>query len=178
MATYGQIIRGVQHAEVALLTNDVPGAYTDIVWVKTFTLDLTSDSDEQTGDDATAAVVQENKALDITVVSAAANLAAAGVMTGSTPVTTGTAGQQVTTYEELAVANTRYVELRAVGRGRDATDSVARVSALKAQLTGGPNLDFGNGAWLEPELSFRGIARDNPLALYRYVAYENESSMT
>lgn len=179
MATFGQIVRGIEHAEVALLSGtDIPGAYTDIVGIKGFSVEVTADSDEQKGDDATLAVVQENKALDVTFSSAAANPAVLGVITGSIPVTTGTAGTQVVTYEELAEANTRYCSLRGVAKGRDAANSVTRIDVLKYQNTGGPNFDFSEGAWMEPELSGRGVGRGTPLALYKLISYENRTSMT
>ena len=169
---YGEGVRGIEDLKVALLTTDTPGANTDIVGVKSFVVEVSSDSDEQRGDDAVVMVVQENKTLDITISSAYANLAALGVFSGYTPVTSGTGASEVITWKEPASANTRYVQLTGQAKGRDESGSAMRITVLKAQVTGGPNWDLSEGAWLEPELTLTGIGRGTPAYLYEVASYK------
>lgn len=169
---FGEGVRGIRDAKVALLTGDVPGANTDIVGIKGLTAEVTADTDEQRGDDAVVMVVQENKALEVTINSAYANLAALGVFTGYTPVLSGTTPNQILTWKDPAAPNTRYVQIIGQAVGRDTNNSALRLSILKAQLTGGPNWDFSEGAWLEPELQLTGVGRGDPSYLYELAAYE------
>ena len=169
---FGQGVRGIRSLHVGLLTGDVPGAYTQFLGVKSLTVEVTADSDEQRGDDAVLMVVQENKALDITYSSAYANLAGLGVVTGYTPITSGTTPNQIITWKDPAAPNTSYVQIVGQAAGRDANNSAMRLTVLKAQLTEGPNWDLSEGAWLEPELSFTGVGRGSPAYLYEVAAYE------
>lgn len=169
---FGQGVRGINDLRVAPLTGDTPGANTDVAGIKTFTLEVTSDSDEQRGDDALLMVVQENKALDITVGSAYANPVAAGIVTGSAAVTSGTTPNQVITFSDPAAPNTSYVQITGQALGRDANGSALRLTALKAQLTEGPNWDLSEGSWLEPEWTFVGVGRGAPSVLYTAASYE------
>lgn len=175
---FGEGVRGIEDLRVALLTGDTPGANTDIVGVKQFSIDVSSDSDEQMGDDSVLMTVQENKTLEITVSSAYANLAALGVITGSTPLTQGQAGSQITTWEEPAASNTAYVQLTGQAKGRDTSGSGLRLTVLKAQLTGGPNWSLEEGAWMEPELTFTGVGRGSPAILYKVQSYETKVAIT
>ncbi len=169
---YGQGVRGIADLRAALLSGDAPGANTDLVGVKGFTIEVSSDSDEQRGDDATLMVVQENKVLDITLLSAYANLDFLGVVTGYAPIVSGTGATEVTTWKDPAASNTSYVQLVGQAAGRDANGSALRLTALKCQLTGGPNWDLSEGAWLEPELTFTGIGRGTPSYLYEVSAWK------
>jgi hypothetical protein len=174
----GEGVRGVNDLKVALLAGDVPGTNADIVGIKGFTIDVTSDSDEQTGDDAVVMTVQENKALDITVTSAYANLAALAVITQTTLGTSGSGSTLITTFSDPAAPNTAYVQLTGQALGRDATGSALRLMALKAQLTGGPNWALEEGSWLEPELDFTGVGRGSPSILYTVAAYATAAAIT
>jgi hypothetical protein len=174
----GEGVRGINDLRVALLTGDTPGTNTDIVGIKGFSVDVTSDSDQQTGDDAVVMTVQENKALDITVTSAYANLAALAVITQTTLGTSGSGSTLVTTFSDPASPNTAYVQLTGQALGRDATGSAMRLTVLKAQLTGGPNWDLEEGAWLEPELDFTGVGRGAPSILYTVAAYATAVALT
>jgi hypothetical protein len=167
----GEGVRGIKDAKVHLLTGDVPGAGTDIAGIKSLVAEVTADSDEQRGDDAVLMVVQENKALDVTLSSAYANLAALGVFTGYAPQTSGSGGAAVTTWKDPAASNTAYVQVVGQALGRDANGSALRLTLLKLQLVGGPNWDMGEGAWLEPELSLIGVGRGSPSYLYEVAAY-------
>jgi hypothetical protein len=169
---YGEGVRGIEDCKVALLTGDVPGANTDFVGVKALSVEVSADSDEQRGDDAVLMVVQENKTLDITLSAAYANLAALGVLTGSVPTTSGSTPNQITTWQDPAAANTAYAQITAQARGRDTNNSALRMTVLKAQMTGGPNWDFEEGSWMEPELTFTGVGRGSPAYLYSLAAYE------
>lgn len=155
----GEGVRGINSAKVAVLTGDVPATNTDIVGIKALSVEVTSDSDEQRGNDAVLMIVQENKALDISMSSAYANQAALAVITGTTLATSGSGSTLITTFSDPASANTAYIQITGQAKGRDANNSALRITVLKAQLTGGPNFDFGEGAWLEPELTFRGVGR-------------------
>jgi len=170
----GEGVRGIEDLRVALLTGDAPGANTDVVGIKSFTVEVTSDSDEQRGDDAVLMVVQENKALDVSISSAYANLAALGVLSGYTPVTA--AG--VTTWKDPAAPNTAYVQIVGQAAGRDANNSALRLTVLKCQLVSGPNWDLGEGAWLEPELTFTGVGRGSPAYLYEVASYVTKVAIT
>lgn len=175
---FGEGVRGIEDLRFALLTGDTPGSNTDFVGVKSLSVTVTSDSDEQRGDDAVLMVVQENQTLDISAAAAYANLAALGVITGYTPVTSGTTPNQVVTWKHPAAANTAYVQITAQGKGRDANNSALRITVLKAQLVGGPNWDFGEGAWLEPSLDFTGVGRGTPSYLYELAAWETKAAIT
>jgi hypothetical protein len=172
MATIGQGVRGIADGRAALLSGDTPGTYVDIVGIKSLSVEVTSDSDEQRGDDVVLMIVQENKALDISISSAFANHALLAALTGTTLASTnpGTS-TEITTFSDPAAANTAYVQLVGQARGRDANNSALRITIKKAQVTGGPNLDFGEGAWLEPALNFRGVGRGDPAILYDLTAY-------
>lgn len=178
MPSFAQIPRGIKDFKVALLTNDAPGANTDVLGIKGYSVEVSSDSDSQTGDDTTLAVVQENKTLDVTVTAAATNPDAMGIMSGFTPTTSGTTPNQIIVYKEPAIANTRYVQLIGQAAGRDATGSATRLTVLKAQLTGGPNLDFSDGEWMEPEFSLTGVGRGSPSYLFDLSHYETEVALT
>ncbi len=178
MAGFGEGVRGIEDLKFRLLTGDTPGASTDVVGVKGLTVEVSSDSDEQSGDDAVLMIVQENKTLDITVTAAMANLAALGVATGYTPITSGTTPNQIITWKDPAASNTAYIEIAGQARGRDANNSALRMTVLKAQLVGGPNWDFAEGAWMEPELQFRGVGRGSPSYLYDLAAYETKVALT
>lgn len=176
---YGQGVRGISDLRGALLAADVPGSNTDLVGVKAFTVEVAADNDEQRGDDAVLMVVQENKTLEITVSSAYANLDFLGVVTGSAPVVSGSGtSNEITTWKDPAAPNTAYVQLTGQAAGRDANNSALRLTVLKAQLTGGPNWDLGEGAWLEPELTFTGVGRGSPSYLYEVAAYKTSVAIT
>lgn len=167
----GQGVRGIADAKAALLAGDTPGAYIDIVGVKSLSVEVTSDSDEQRGDDTVLMIVQENKALDISLSSAYANHALLAALTGTTLATAGAGATLVETFSDPASANTAYVQVAGQARGRDANNSALRITIKKAQVTGGPNLDFGEGAWMEPTLNFRGVGRGEPAVLYDLTSY-------
>lgn len=174
----GEGVRGIEDLRFALLTGDAPGANTDYVGVKTFSVSVNSDSDEQRGDDAVLMVVQENKTLDISCSAAYANLAALGVISGYTPVSSGVSPNSIVTWKDPASANTQYVQITGQGKGRDANNSAMRLTVLKAQLVEGPNWDMSEGAWLEPELTFTGIGRGSPAYLYEVASYETKVAIT
>lgn len=169
---FGQGVRGINDLGLYPLTGDTPGSKTDLVGVKAFSVSVTSDSDEQRGDDAVLMVVQENKSLDITVSSAYANPVALGVVTGNAAVTSGSTPNQIITFSDPAAPNTSYVQIAGQALGRDANGSALRITVLKAQLTEGPNWDLSEGAWLEPEMTFVGVGRGSPSYLYTAASYE------
>jgi hypothetical protein len=173
----GEGVRGINDLRFALLAGDVPGTNTDYVGVKSFSVEVTSDSDEQRGDDAVLMIVQENKALDINTTSAYANLAALGVLTNTTVVSSGSGPTLINTFSDPASANTSYVQITGQAKGRDATGSALRLAVLKAQLTGGPNWDLSEGAWMEPALVFRGVGRGSPSVLYTVASYATEVAL-
>lgn len=168
----GEGVRGIEDLQVAALSGDTPGAYTDVTGVKSFSISVASDTDEQMGDDSVLMTVQENKTLDITVTSAYANLSALAVVTGAALDDNGlTGGSLQTFWQDPAAANTVYVQLTGQAKGRDTSGSALRITVLKAQLTGGPNWDLSEGAWMEPELTFTGIGRGTPAYLYEVRSY-------
>lgn len=175
---WGEGVRGINDARVALLTGDTPGSNTDILGIKSLSVEVTSDTDEQRGDDAVLMVVQENKALDISLSSAYANLAALAVFTQSAATLGGSGSTETLTWNDPASANTAYVQISGQAKGRDTTGSALRIIILKAQLTGGPNWDLSEGAWLEPELTLTGVGRGDPSLLYTVVAYETEVAIS
>lgn len=172
----GEGVRGIRDCRVSLLTGDTPGANTDIVGIKALSVEVSSDSDNQTGDDAVIMTVQENQALEVTLSSAYANLAALGVVTGYAPISSG--APAVNTWKHPAAANTAYVQVIGQAVGRDSTGSALRLTLLKLQLTGGPNWDLSEGEWLEPELSFTGVGRGNPSYLYEAASYTTLVELT
>jgi hypothetical protein len=175
---FGEGVRGINDLRIAPLTADTPGSSTDVAGIKTFSTSVTSDSDEQVGDDATIMVVQENKALDITFSSAYANPVAAGIMSGNAAVTSGTTPNRVITFSDPAAPNTSYIQITGQALGRDSNGSALRLTVLKAQLTEGPNFDMSAGDWLEPEWTFVGIGRGAPSYLYTLASYETAVALT
>lgn len=175
---FGQGVRGINDLRFALLSGDTPGANTDYAGVKSLSVEVTSDSDTQSGDDAVLMTIQENKQLDITTSAAYANPSALGVVTGYTPVTSGVAPNQVITWKDPASPNTAYVQITAQAKGRDATGSALRLTVLKAQLVEGPNWDLAEGDWLEPEMTFTGVGRGSPSYLYELASYETEVAIS
>src|SRR3982751_4857145 len=91
----GQGVRGIADAGVKLLAADVPGTNNDVLGIKSLSVEVTSDSDEQRGDDSVLMVVQENKALDISMAAAYANLDVLAALTNTvlTSVSPGLAAQ-------------------------------------------------------------------------------------
>lgn len=175
---YGEGVRGINDLRFALLTADTPCANTDYAGVKSLSVSTTSDSDSQSGDDAVLMTVQENKQLDISTSAAYANPSALGVVTGYTPVTSGTTPNRIITWKDPASPNTAYVQITAQAKGRDASGSALRLTVLKAQLVEGPNWDLAEGDWLEPELTFVGVGRGNPSYLTEVASYETEVAIT
>jgi len=172
-ATFGQAVRGIQDLRFA--ASGASGGFVDLGGVKGLSVDVTADSDEQRGDDEVLFIVQEGKTLDISVTSALANLEVLGLLTDSAAVTSGAAPNQVVTFRDPAQSATRYVQIVAQGQGRDASGSALRMTIPKAQLTEGPNWQFEEGSWLEPELTLTGVG-DNGF-LYEVAAYETAESL-
>ncbi len=169
MATFGDAVKGITDLRVTTVTGDTPGGtHTDIVGVKGLSVQVSSDSDQQTGDDSVLYIVQANKVLDVNFSSANGNLAALAVLTNTTVTATGTTPNRVNAWSDPAVANTAYVQLVGQAQGRDATGSAMRVTVLKAQVVGGPNWDFSDDAWLEPEVDLQGVGRDVSGTKYLY----------
>lgn len=175
---FGQGVRGINDLRIAPLTADTPGSNTDVAGIKTYSVSVTSDSDEQTGDDATIMVVQENKQLDVTFSSAYANPVAAGIISGNAAVTSGSTPNAIITFSDPAAPNTAYVQITGQALGRDANGSALRLTVLKAQLTEGPNFDLSAGDWLEPEWTFVGVGRGSPSYLYTLASYETAVALT
>lgn len=175
---YGQGVRGINDLRWAPLTADTPGSNTDVAGVKSFSVSVASDSDEQTGDDATLMIVQENKTLDITVSSAYANPVASGIAAGNAAVTSGTTPNQIITFSDPAAPNTAYLQITGQALGRDSNGSALRLTALKCQMVEGPNWDLSDGDWLEPEWSFTGVGRGSPGYLYAIASYETLVALT
>ena len=60
MATFGDAVKGITDLRVTTVTGDTPGGtHTDIVGVKGLSVQVSSDSDQQTGDDS--AIVMPNR---------------------------------------------------------------------------------------------------------------------
>jgi ribosomal protein L18 len=168
---YGEGVRGINDLRVAVLDNtDTPGTSTDFVGIKEYSVSVTSDSDQELGDDQVLMVVRENKQLDVSLTSVYANLAALATVTGTTVVTSGTTPNRINTYQETGAANTAYAQLTGQALGRDANNSALRLTTLKAQLTDGPNWDFAEGSWSEPQLGLTGVAKGG--YLYTLASYE------
>jgi hypothetical protein len=131
---YGEGVRGINDLRVAVLDNtDTPGTSTDFVGIKEYSVSVTSDSDQELGDDQVLMVVRENKQLDVSLTSV-------------------------------------YAQLPGQALGRDANNSALRLTTLKAQLTDGPNWDFAEGSWSEPQLGLTGVAKGG--YLYTLASYE------
>jgi hypothetical protein len=161
---FGEIVKGCNDCKVAIMTGDTPGSNIDVPGIKSFSVTVESDSDEQRGDDAVLATTQEAKSLAVSLTAAAANAAAFGAMTGATVTTSGTTPNVIILYKETSAPQGRYVQLTAQGIGRDATGSAFRLKVLKAGIESGPTWDMGEGAWMEPSIDLRGIAVSGFLA--------------
>ena len=158
MASFGEIIKGAADAKVAILDGtDTPGTNIDILGIKSFSVDVESDSDQQTGDDAVLATTQEAKSLAISLSAAAANAAALAAMTGATTTTTGTTPSRIITYKESSQPVSRYVQLTVQGTGRDTGGSAFRSLIYKAGVESGPSFEMSEGNWMEPSVNLRGV---------------------
>lgn len=177
MASYGEIIKGVKDAKVAVLdATDTPGSNVDILGVKSLTVNVESDSDSQRGDDAVLATTQEAKSLAVTMSAAAANAAALAAFTGATVTTSGTTPNRIILYKEPATPVSRYAQITAQGTGRDTGGSAFRMKVLKAGIESGPSYDMSEGNWMEPSINLRGVALGG--FLYEASNYETEVAIT
>lgn len=171
MAGFAEAVRGIADLRFAPLdSTNTPGMNTDYVGVKSFVVESASDTDEQMGDDQVLFTVVENRSLDITTSAAMANLAVVGVVTGAAPVTTGIAGSQITTWESPASLPAQYVQITGQATARDTAGGALRLTVLKAALQNDPTWNLESGSWLEPEMSFKGVALDG--SLYRIQSFE------
>jgi hypothetical protein len=158
MAGFAEIIKGVKDAKVAVLSaGDVPGSSIDILGVKGVTVNVESESDQQRGDDAVLATTQEAKSLAVTITAAAAKADALAAFTGATVTTSGSTPNQIILYKEPSAPVSRYTQITAQGTGRDLGGSAFRMKILKAGIESGPTYDLGEGAWMEPAVTLRGI---------------------
>ncbi len=173
---FGEVIKGVTDGKVALLTGDTPGAYVDIPGIKSASMNIEAETDEQRGDDAIVAVTQEAKSLSVSVTSAYANAAALTVFTNGTVTTAGVTPNQTTLYKELSTSATRYVTLKVQGAGRESTGGAIILEALKCQVTSGPNFELADGSWVEPTLDLKGINRGG--FLMQFTNYETAPAIT
>jgi hypothetical protein len=175
--SFGEIVKGVKDAKVAVLDgSDAPGSTIDILGIKTLSIAVKSDSDEQRGDDAVLASTQEAKSLDVSLTAAAANAAALGAFTGATVTTSGSTPNRIILYKEPSTPAGRNVQIQAQGTGRDASGSAIRATVLKASVTDGPTWDLGEGQWLEPAISLTGVNKAGFLA--EIANYETEVALT
>lgn len=173
---FGEIVKGVKDLKVAVMTGDTPGSNIDVPGIKSFSVNVESESDEQRGDDSVLATTQEAKSLAVSLTAAAANAAAFGAITGATVTTSGTTPNVIILYKETAVPAGRYVQITGQGTGRDATGSAFRMKVLKAGVASGPTWDMGEGAWMEPSVDLTGIAVSGFLA--ELSNYETEVAIT
>jgi len=177
MASFGEIIKGAKDAKVAILdASDAPGTNIDILGIKSYSVDVESDSDQQTGDDSVLATTQEAKSLSISLTAAAANAAALAAFTGATVVTSGTTPSRLITYKEPSQPVSRYTQITVQGTGRDTGGSAFRSLVYKAGVESGPSFELSNGNWMEPSLSLRGV--DKAGFLFLNTNYETEISIT
>ncbi len=172
---WGEVIKGVSDAKVALLTGDTPGAYVDIPGVKSASMAVEADTDEQRGDDAIIAVTQEAKSLAVSVTAAYANAAALTVFTNGTVTTSGVTPNQTVLYKELSTSVIRYVALKVQGTARESSGAII-LEALKCQVTSGPNFELSDGSWVEPTLDLKGINRAG--FLLNFTNYETAPAIT
>lgn len=173
MASYGEIVKGVKDAKLAVLdAADAPGTSIDILGIKTVSASIESNSDQQTGDDTVLATTQDAKSVAVSFTAAAANAAALAAVTGATVTTTGTTPNRIILYKETSQPVSRYVQLTAQGTGRDTGGSAVRLRVLKAGLESGPSYELSDGNWMEPSLNMRGV--DKAGFLVEVSNYETE----
>lgn len=174
--SFGEIIKGAKDAKVAILTADTPGSNVDILGIKSFSIDVESDSDTQTGDDSVLATTQEAKSLAISLTAAAANVAALAAFTGATTGTSGSDPNVILTYKEPSTPVSRYTQITVQGTGRDTGGSALRLLVYKAGVESGPSLEMSDGNWMEPSLTLRGV--DKAGFLYIMSNYQTEAAIT
>jgi hypothetical protein len=172
MAGFSEAVRGIADLQFAPLdAAGVPGMNTDYVGVKSFVVAGASDTDEQLGDDQVLFQWTRDRSLDITTSAALANLAVVGVVTGVAPITTGTDGNKITTWESPASRPAQFVQITGQSNARDTAGGAMRLTILKAALVSDPTWNLESGSWLEPEMSFKGLARNS--ALYRIQSFQS-----
>lgn len=177
MASFGEIIKGAKDAKVAILdASDVPGTNVDILGIKSFSMDVESDSDQQTGDDSVLATTQEAKSVAISLSAAAANAAALAAFTGATVATSGTTPNRTVTYKEPSQPVSRYTQITVQGTGRDTGGSAFRALVYKAGVESGPSFEMSDGNWMEPSINLRGV--DKAGFLFINTNYETEVAIT
>lgn len=167
MASAGEIIKGAQDAKVAILDGtDTPGTSVDILGIKSFSVDVESDSDTQTGDDSVLATTQEAKSLAISLTTAAANVAAFAALTGGTTGTSGAGSTLILTYKEPSQPVSRYTQITVQGTGRDTGGSAFRLLCYKCGIESGPSYELSEGAWMEPSMNLRGVDKAGFLYIF------------
>ena len=173
---WGEVVKGVTDGKVALLTGNTPGTYVDIPGIKSASMAIEADTDEQRGDDAIIAVTQEAKSLAVSFTAAHANAAALTVFTNGTVTTAGVTPNQTVLYKELSTSAVRYVTLKVQGNARESTGGAIILEALKCQVTSGPNFELSDGSWVEPTLDLKGIDRAG--FLMQFTNYETAPAIT
>jgi hypothetical protein len=164
MAGFSEAVRGIADLQFAPLdAAGKPGMNTDYVGVKSFVIEGASETDEQMGDDQVLFTWSGDRSLDITTSAAMANLAVLGVVTGVAPITTGADGNKITTWDSPASLPTQFVQITGQSSARDTAGGAMRITVLKASLVSDPTWNLESGSWLEPEMSFKGVALGDSL---------------
>lgn len=155
----GEIPRGLSDLKASIVgALDVPGTSVDIPGVQALTWNVTSNSQDVQGDDATIAIARDAKGLDGSFRIAKINLEGLAQVNGGTATTTGTTPAQIKVLYEASAAPSRYLQLVGQSNSYDLSGSAYRVTLYKALVTGGPNETLEAGNWNTPELQFQGVA--------------------
>jgi hypothetical protein len=159
MALTTQVVpRGLEDLKVALLTGDTPGSNVDVYGSKSISWDVESDSDEQTGDNTTIAIVRLPKRLTGSITIGSVPLAALAVMVGGSVVPSGTGTTELNTLDESASAGSTYFQATATTFNRAVSGEGYQVNLKKLLVTSGPAEELSGDAWDEPSLDFEGVA--------------------
>lgn len=159
MALTTQVVpRGLEDLKVAKLTADAPGTNVDVYGAKSLSWDVTSDSDQQTGDNTTIAIVRLPKSLTGNITIGSVPLAAIAEMVGGSTSPTGTTPNQIITLTESSSAGSQYFQATGTTYNQAVSGEGYQVILKKLLVTGGPNEELSGDAWDEPSIDFEGVA--------------------
>lgn len=164
---YGEIARGLSDVKVYPLTGaDVAGAAVDVPGARTLSFQPEQDSEDWEGDDTVIATAQDNKTGSGSLAVGRQNPTALAAMLGGTAVVSGTTPAQITTYDESAAANEKYVMIKGQSKSLDQGGSAYRVTLHKAKLSS-PSESLALKSFNEPSMDLTFLPNATGLFIRR-----------
>jgi hypothetical protein len=158
VALYGEIPRGLDQMDVAVLTGDTPGTPVVVPGIRGLSFTVESDSDTLEGDNQVIATVRNPKSLTGSIEIGRINLAGMAAMLGGTVASSGSTPNTILALDESSAAGSQYFQVRGNTHSQDSSGSGYRVTLNKVQVTSGPDESLTVNEWNTPTLDFTGVA--------------------